>query len=61
MLKQVKESLLVDAELEAFAFPTCETAVSFTKRLPNLNAIEMLMLQNEYEIRTNNSSPFILQ
>jgi hypothetical protein len=61
MLKQVKEGLLVDAELEAFAFPTRETAVSFTKRLPNLTAIEMLMLQNGYEIRKDNSTPFILQ
>ena len=61
MLKQVKEGLLIDAELEAFAFPVRETAITFTKRLPNLTAIEMLMLQNGYEIRSSNSTPFILQ
>jgi hypothetical protein len=61
MLKKVKEGLLVDAELEAFAFPVRETAVSFGKRLPTLTGIEMLMLQNGYEIRTDNSTPYILQ
>lgn len=59
LLRKENDNLFVDTELEAF--PVRETAVSFSKRLPNLTIFEMLMLQYGYEIRTDNSTPFILQ
>lgn len=43
-LSKVNEEFFVDAELEAFAFPNHEAAVSFANRIPGMTAMEMLMI-----------------
>ena len=59
MLKRVKENLLVDAEIEVFPFQDQLSAVSFSKRLPSLIGIEMLIAINGYDFRMDNSEAFI--
>lgn len=51
MLMEERDELVVDFELEAFSFPSHEAAVSFANRLPNLTAIELLMIQNGYDFK----------
>ena len=43
-LKGENEGFFIDYEIEAFAFPTHEIAVSFAKRLVDMNAIEILSI-----------------
>ncbi len=61
MLRQENDELIVDFELEAFAFPSHESAVLFANRLPKLTALELLMVQNGYDFELMKGNPRILQ
>jgi len=61
MLEQENDEFIVHFELEAFAFPSHESAVLFANRLPSLSALELLMIQNGYDFKLMEGNPFVLQ
>ncbi|MBO0589481.1 hypothetical protein [Sporosarcina sp. E16_8] len=61
MSRQEKDDFVFDFELEAFVFPSHESAVSFANRLPSLTALELLMVQNGYDYELMEGNPRILQ
>jgi len=59
--RQENDELIFDFELEAFAFPSHDSAVAFANRLPSLTALELLMVQNGYDFELMEGKPRILQ
>lgn len=58
MMRRENDELLVELELEAFAFPDEETAVLFAIRVPNMTALEILMIQggNNFALESNTTN-----
>ncbi|MBO0589053.1 hypothetical protein [Sporosarcina sp. E16_8] len=61
MSREENDEFIFDFELEAFAFPSYESAVAFANRLPSLTALELLMVQNGYDFESMTGNPPILQ
>jgi len=61
MSRKENDGLIFDFELEAFAFPSHDSAVAFANRLPSLTALELLMVQNGYDFELMEGKPRILQ
>lgn len=58
--RQENDEVIFDHELEAFALPSYESAVSFANRLPKLTAIELLMMQRENNFISMQWNPTLL-
>ena len=61
MSRQENDEFVFDFELEAFAFPSHQSAVLFANRLPSLTALELLMVQSGYDFELMDGNPRILQ
>ena len=61
MSRQENDGFVFDFELEAFAFPSHNSAVAFANRLPSLTELELLMVQSGYDVELMEGSPRILQ
>lgn len=61
MSRQENDELIFDFEIEAFAFPSHDSAVAFANQLPSLTAIELLMVQSGYDFELMDGNTRILQ
>ena len=61
MSREENDELIFDFELEAFAFPSHDSAVAFANRLPSLTALELLMVQSGYDFELMEGNTRILQ
>ena len=50
LLHKVEDEYAIQSELEAFQFPDYAMAKSFNDWLPNMTALEILLIMNGYEV-----------